>query len=49
MCMMHSMALPYTAEIHFEIKVAGDATVTFNMCQYGGDSTAKIVALKQKR
>jgi pectin methylesterase-like acyl-CoA thioesterase len=32
----------------FEIKVAGDATVTFNMCQYGGDSTAKIVASSKK-
>lgn len=28
----------------FEIKVAGDSTVTFNLCQYGGDTQGKIVA-----
>ncbi|MDO5403118.1 MAG: pectinesterase family protein [Eubacteriales bacterium] len=32
----------------FEVKVAGDATVTFNLCQYGGDATAKIKASSKK-
>ena len=32
----------------FEVKVAGDATVTFNLCQYGSDSDAKIIASTKK-
>ena len=32
----------------FEVKVAGDATVTFNLCQYGADSDAKIIASSKK-
>lgn len=32
----------------FEIKVAGDATVQFNLCQYGADKDATIVASSPK-
>ena len=32
----------------FEVKVAGNSTVTFNMCQYGGDAEGKIVASTKK-
>ena len=32
----------------FEVKVAGDATVTFNLCQYGGDPAGMIVASSKK-
>lgn len=32
----------------FDVKVSGDAVVTFNLCQYGGDATATIVASNKK-
>lgn len=32
----------------FEVKVAGNSTVTFNMCQYGGDAEGKIVVSTKK-
>lgn len=32
----------------FAIKVAGDATVTFNLCEYGADATATVVASSKK-
>ena len=32
----------------FEIKVAGDSTITFNLCQYGGDADAVIKATAPK-
>lgn len=32
----------------FEVKVSGDAIVTFNLCQYGGDPAATIVASNKK-
>ncbi|SEW30505.1 pectinesterase family protein [[Clostridium] fimetarium] len=32
----------------FEVKVSGDAVVTFNLCQYGADKTATIVASNKK-
>ncbi len=32
----------------FEIKVAGDSIVTFNLCQYGADNTAVIAASSKK-
>jgi len=32
----------------FEVKVSGDAVVTFNLCQYGADKAATIVASNKK-
>jgi len=32
----------------YEVKVSGDAIVTFNLCQYGADKTATIVASNKK-
>lgn len=38
----HGLAV-YNGDV-FEVKVAGNAVVTFNLCQYGGESTATIDA-----